>query len=451
MEEPLKYADSHVLGDGARIAVIGGGPTGSFFSIFALKMARLVEKNLHVTIYEPKDFTRDGPQGCNRCGGIVSELLVQMLAVEGINLPDSVVQRGINSYRLHTNKGSAFIATPALEKRIATVYRGGGPKGIIGREKESFDNFLLQEAVKEGAVHVTSKVDRVEYRGGRPVLYAGGSEVAEADLVVGAFGVNSQATGVFEDAGFGYKKPATVATAIAEVGLDRSVIESRFGDSVHLFLLPIKNIKFAALIPKQTYLTVCILGTDINARIVEDFLAHPVVRGVLPGDFFDKPHCRCMPRMNTGAPRVAFADRIVACGDAGSTRLFKDGIGAAYLMGKAAAKTAVFHGVSRAHFERNYYPVYRSIIVDNLFGKILYRTTDFYRNHEWLTRVMLDVVEAEQGNPGDTRKVLSSILWDMFTGNERYKSIFLRTLSARMHLMQLKSLAGVLVRRGSYG
>lgn len=75
--------DRFVLDDGSKIAVIGGGPTGSFFSIFALKMARMIDKDLSVTIFEPKDFTKDGPGGCNRCGGIISELLVQTLAVAG--------------------------------------------------------------------------------------------------------------------------------------------------------------------------------------------------------------------------------------------------------------------------------------------------------------------------------------------------------------------------------
>ena len=162
----------YILKDGAGVAVIGGGPAGSFFSIFALKMAKLLGKELNITIFEPKDFTEDGPRGCNRCGGVISELLVQTLAVEGINLPDSVVRKGINSYMLHTRHGSVYIASPSLEKTIATVYRGGGPKGIIGKDKESFDEFLLGLAVKEGAVHNPIKIDRIEYKNKRPVLFS---------------------------------------------------------------------------------------------------------------------------------------------------------------------------------------------------------------------------------------------------------------------------------------
>ena len=57
-----------VLDDNAKIAVIGGGPSGTFFSYFALKMARMIDRKIEVTIFEPKAFTKDGPIGCNRCG-----------------------------------------------------------------------------------------------------------------------------------------------------------------------------------------------------------------------------------------------------------------------------------------------------------------------------------------------------------------------------------------------
>jgi len=91
---------------------------------------------------------------------------------------------------------------------------------------------------------------------------------------------------------------------------------------------------------------------------VHEFLEHAVVRNVLPERGTYKIDCLCLPKMNIRAPDVPFTDRVVICGDAGSTRLFKDGMGAAYIMGKAAAKTAVFCGASKEHFRRDYYPVY---------------------------------------------------------------------------------------------
>lgn len=423
--------DNHILQNGAQIAVIGGGPTGSFFSIFALKMAQMTEKSVNVTIYDPKDFTRDGPAGCNKCGGIISELLVQNLAVEGINLPDSVVQRGINSYKLHTQYGSVYIETPSREKTIATVYRGGGPRGIIGHEKESFDKFLLDLAVLEGAVHNQTKIDRIGYSNNRPVLFAGDVKVQEPDLIVGAVGIKSQTFKLFEEMGFGYRRPETVTAAIAEIHMEKNVISERFGTSVNLFLLPVKDMKFAAIIPKGTYVTVCILGQNIDHTTVDAFVDHPVVQSVLPDKTVYEIACRCLPKMNVRAPEVACADRVVLCGDAGSTRLFKDGLGAAYIMGKAAAKTAVLYGVSRDAFLENYSPVYKNIVIDNRYGKVLFAVTDLHKKYRILTKGMLRVVRKEQADPAYPKR-LSSMLWDMFTGNERYRNIFFRSVSVPM-------------------
>ena len=106
------------LRDGARIGVIGGGPAGSFFTYFALEMAETAGLLLTVDLYEARDFNRPAPIGCNMCGGIVSETLIQNLATEGINLPGTVVQRGIDSYVLHMDEGSARIDTPVQEQRI---------------------------------------------------------------------------------------------------------------------------------------------------------------------------------------------------------------------------------------------------------------------------------------------------------------------------------------------
>ena len=409
-------------------------------------MARILGKEIAVTIFEPKDFMKEGPGGCNRCGGIISELLVQMLAVEGINLPDTVVQKGINTYRLHTMHGSVTIETPNHEKSIATVYRGGGPKGLIGGHKQSFDHYLLQRAVQEGAVHETVRVEKVEWRGGRPVLYAQKSAIADADLVVGACGVNSSGPKIFEDLGFGYRQPRVITAAIAELGFDKETVAEHFCNAIHLFLLPEKNIKFAAMIPKGSYVTVCLLGSHIDAHTIDAFLSSPGVRRVLPEAASSEKHCQCLPKMNIGAPKKAFADRVVVCGDAGSTRLFKDGIGAAYFMGKAAAKTAVFEGVGAQHFAEGYLPVYNGITRDNLYGKFLYAVTDIFRKVPLFTKGMLKVVHKEQSDPAK-RKILSSVLWDMFTGNERYKEIFPRAVNPRMNIDLLSECAAAIVRR----
>ena len=113
-------------------------------------------------------------------------------------------------------------------------------------------------------------------------------------------------------------------------------------------------------------------------------------------------------------------------------------------MGKAAARTAVFQGVGKEHFLKEYYPVYESIINDNLFGKFLFSVTDIVKRYKALTKGMLAVVQKEQEDT-DNQKVMSSILWDMFTGNERYKNIFMRSMNVRMNLGLMSRVAKALI------
>jgi len=420
------------LKDGDHIAVIGGGPSGSFFSYFTLRMAHMMGREIKITIFEPKKFLGKGPAGCNHCGGVISELMVQALAVEGINIPTSVVQRGINSYQLYTEKGDVLIETPAYEKTIASVYRGGGPMGLEIENKESFDNFLLEAAVREGAEHVPRMVDRVVFEEGMPVLYSGKEVLARADLVVGAFGVNGRKTPAFEGLDFGYRSPAITKTSITEIPLDPEYISERFGNAIHMFLLPVKNIKFAAIIPKTSYVALCMLGKKIDHVRVMEFLAHTKVRQLFPEGALETLSCMCLPNMNIGAPSRPFADRAVMIGDAGSTRLYKDGIGAAYFMAKSAAKTIVMHGMGEKHFREHYMPDYKALITDNRFGSFLFLFTDLFREYGFMTSAMLRVVKRESENSRDEDKILSSILWDMFTGNERYKDVFYRAIKPKL-------------------
>lgn|GEM_PF-5635621 len=82
------------LDNGTRIAVMRSGPARSLFSFILLAMAGRSGIDVQVDLLDPKDFSRSGPVGCNMCGGIISESLLQKLVTAGINLASSVVKRG---------------------------------------------------------------------------------------------------------------------------------------------------------------------------------------------------------------------------------------------------------------------------------------------------------------------------------------------------------------------
>ena len=70
------------LKDGSKIAIIGGGPAGSFFAHFAQKWALKRGTDVSITIFDGKDFLQRGPKGCNLCAGIIAESLNQKMKEE---------------------------------------------------------------------------------------------------------------------------------------------------------------------------------------------------------------------------------------------------------------------------------------------------------------------------------------------------------------------------------
>ena len=414
------------LEDGSRVAVVGSGPAGSLFAYFLLDMAARIDLGLEVDIYEPKQLAKPGPQGCNMCGGIVSESLVQNLAAEGITLPADVVQRGIDSYVLHMDVGTVRIDTPLHEMRIGAVHRGGGPRDVVDRRWLSFDDHLLQRALAKGANLLPVRVDAIAREEGRPVLKGRDGILRTYDLLVAAVGVNSSALGLFEGLGIGYERPRTTKTFIREYLLGQEVINSTIGTSMHVFLLNIPRLEFAAIIPKGDYVTMCLLGDAIDNALVDAFVAAPEVRACMPPGWDPgQRSCQCMPHINVaGSPRP-FADRFLFIGDCGVTRLYKDGIGAAYRTAKSAARTAVFEGISEQAFGQYYMPVCRDIRTDNRIGRLAFVFTEVAQHARLLRRALLRMVIAEQRRAGHRRR-LSGVLWDMFSGSAPYGDIFKR-------------------------
>jgi len=410
------------LQDGSRIAVVGGGPSGSFFAYFLLKMADAIDLDLEVDIYEPRSFQYCGPAGCNHCGGIVSESLVQILAAEGIVLPESVVQRGVESYVVHMDVGDVSIESPVHEQRIAALYRGNGPREGGDTPLESFDGFLQGMAVERGARVVRQLITGVDWPDGMPQLKFADHSHSSYDLVAVAAGVNSRFIDLLDDHPEGFEPPKTTRGYICEFRSTEDEILKILGSSVHVFLLDIPRFEFAAIIPKGPFATVVMVGDDLDEELVHAFLNDPVVRRAFPTNAVPCV-CSCRPLINLGARKRPYGDRIVLVGDSGVTRLYKDGIGAAFRTGKAAATTAVFHGVSRKDFEDHFWPACKRIANDNAVGRIMFATNTIMKNSRLTRRAMLNVARRGQTRAGATPH-MSSLLWNMFTGSAPYTEMF---------------------------
>lgn len=393
-----------------------------------MEYANLSGLAFSVEVYEPREFNCAGPKGCNMCGGIISESLVQNLAVDGIPMPDTVVQRGIDSYVMHMNRRKVRIATPGDERRIATVHRGAGPRDLQKPIWSSFDGHLQELSKQRGVTIVQDRIVglsrendqiRVKSKSGRDECY---------DLLAVASGVNSTTHRLIEELEPTYRAPVSVKTSIREYHLGADAIDRHLGASMHVFLLDIPGLEFAAMIPKGEYVTMCLLGHKIDNKLLTSFISSPELQSCMPedwdpGDF----SCQCSPSMPVEGARPLSMDRVVFVGDCGVSRLYKDGIGAAYRTAKAAASTAVFHGVSAEQFRSHYDPVCGKIARDNRMGKLIFGVTHLIqRSHLARAAILHNVTEEQRRNGPPPR--MSAVLWDMFTGSSDYGEIFLRTL-----------------------
>lgn len=418
------------LKDGSNIAVVGGGPSGSFFTYFALDYANRYGEKINIDIFEAKKFNCTGPAGCNHCGGIVSESLINMLSLEGIELPPDVIRRNIESYTLHLEQGSTVIEASADEQKITSMFRGLGPTGCKPNGNTSFDNFLLELCQSKGAKIIHEKVTNLERKKDGILVTTELNKEKKYDFVVGANGLNQQTFNLFNKICPSFEPPEVSRTFIGEIQMEEKLANQFIGNSMHVFLLNLPHIKFGALIPKGSYITLVLLGSDINKDVVDSFLNSEVVRKCFPENYnFNlSTKCQCYPFINVKRAKFAYADRLVMIGDSATSKLYKNGIGAAYITGKAAADTAIFHGISEADFKKYYQPICSSIAKDNKIGRFIFSITSIIQKSSILKSAMLNIVINEQKKEKHKRR-MSSILWDTFTGGAPYKDVFIRFLN----------------------
>jgi hypothetical protein len=273
-------------------------------------------------------------------------------------------------------------------------------------------------------------------------------------MVTVATGINTPFLKTLSTSTPGFTPPVATKTFITDCHLGKETVDLFLGSSMHVFLLDMPRLEFAAIVPKGEFATVCLLGKDIDRDLVAAFFAAPEVRECFPAGW--KPSedaCRCSPGINVRGAPVPFANRLVFIGDAGVNRLYKDGIGGSYRTAKAAASAAVFSGVSAEAFRAGYAPACRSLTFDNALGRIIFMVTGIIRKVRIARRAVLGMTFNEQNNPSIPAR-MSGVLWDTFTGSAPYRDVFIRTLHpAFLVRLCYESLTGVIpqIRREQYG
>lgn len=446
--------------EGLRIAVIGGGPAGSVCALALLYYARRAERDVEVVIFDRKSFVDFGPRGCNMCAGVISDTLVRNLEHLGIVIPPAAIQQEILGYQMETRAGSLRLGRPA-RSTIYAVYRGIGPRGLEYDEARSFDLLLLRSAIECGAKHISQTVTGIELprgpggtqqasgRGesakGGPgpgaVLYGGGERYV-ADVIVGAFGVNSTLPRYLEGQGIGYRPPRTVQACQAEVPLDEAFIRERYRGEIKIFNLGLPGIRFASITPKQRHVTVSLVGPRVEQRDLEAFLQRPEVRAHFPpGWHVPRGYCLCYPRLPVTGARRPYADGFVVVGDAYISRYLKDGIGSAFYTGFLAAQTIMTRGIGRRHFRRHYAArCWRRYFWDNVCGKLIFAYNDLVARSSFLVAAYLRLARREAREEAPGEGTFSRVAWEVFTGDAPYHESLLEGVNPRLTIRLVAAL-----------
>lgn len=420
------------LRNGSRIAVIGGGPAGSFFAYFARKWAVKKGLDVAVTIFDGKNFLQRGPQGCNLCAGVIAESLNQRLAQEGIFLPEQRIINRVEGYTLHIDHKTLLLSCSDVNRNpIATVFRGNGPRYSTFPENISFDDYLLHVAQDQGARIVSEPVWDINLPKDKtkPLTLIFGQknkcETYEADLVVGAFGVNTPLIKKFQELGFGYKPPSTLTTFQAEIRLEKEDILKHFGNTIHIFRPKSKTIRYASVVPKEKYITLTLIGKkDATKALFLEFLR---LKEIKNKNLFMKPHCFCFPKIVISPAKNPFGDRLVLIGDSSFSRHYKNGLESAFITAQLAAEAVFCYGLDSDSLSIHFYQKAKKLISrDNSFGRLLFLMNNFISSVPLLSKVHLDLAR-KKADSGPSKKI-KSILWNMFTGNVPYRQILVETL-----------------------
>jgi flavin-dependent dehydrogenase len=418
------------LQSGNTIGVVGAGPAGSFFAIELLRRARALGLNLKVDIYDGKNFARKGAPGCNMCAGAVGYRLIREIERSTTTIPREVIHYEIEGYAVHYQDSTARLENDP-SKKIYGVYRGAGPVSTENPDgARSFDQFLLGQAIKLGAEHIPQNVFDVDVPvtlEGRPILRLNNGESFEYDLVVGAFGVNSQLANRLL---YGYEPPPTWKTCVIEARVAREFQRERLHNMIHFFVLKQPDIRYIALIPKGEHVTITAIGEDVDVVATERLVRDSYMRDYLPPDW--KLDCHCHPRVALGAARLPYSERFVIVGDASDSRYLKNGVESALVTARLAVDCVINHGLTARDFEKHFWRRCSRVFGrDNIYGRMLFEIYDRVFPHPLLAPVYFAVLRSERNlkRPG---ALLSNALLAAFTGDQSYKRILLSALNPRL-------------------
>lgn len=446
------------LESGATVAVIGGGPAGTFFAIQLLQQAARLKRSVKVLIFE-RHHQPAGPatdagarpecwKGCNHCAGGISPRLNDSLRALGLSLPADVVQSRIRSVTVQGYWKNITLEVPA-GREMVSVYRGSRPSRRRDGQ-QNLDGFLLHAAQQAGAEVIGSEVTGVTRAvNGKPVVAYRQYHVetrVETDLVVFAAGVNTKPGVRVEDNPMfqalrrllpDFQPPRLRRALIFELELDAAQ-PPLLDEEVHFVEYGSKALplEMCSLVPKRGFLTAVLVGrsvdrvaeSDAARRMARQFLDLPHIRKLVPPRTRLRLACTCSPNMVVRTARHPFGPRVAVVGDLVTSRLYKDGLLSAQQTAAALAATVLNRGVDEESLRAGYGPIVEVFRRDNRFAAVVFLAHRLVFGSSVFSRFLYQAVLTQRKSRHAAQRTLENILWRIASGDAPYETV-LRTLA----------------------
>ena len=402
------------------IVIIGGGPGGSACAMALERKASQLGKSIRITLIEGKQFR--GEKHYNQCVGVLSPPLPELMESDlGIPFPMDLCQVNIRGYVLHSSK----------EK----IKLQGDEEDSYALRRVQFDQYMLYKVMERGIEIFPGRAVDLEFHPDRVIVYTE-SLPLEADVVVGAFGLDEGSASMFSRH-TAYRPPEAINSLVTKCHPEPSE-ETNLEGFIHAFLLSNPGIEFGAVTPKSTHCTINIAGDSVDTPLMDNFISHPAVQQVIPE--VDRMHPNgdndliyFKGRFPRSLARNYYGDRYVMIGDAaGLVRAFKGkGVTTAVLTGIRAAETILNHGYTREAFHQHYRTANQDIIQDLPYGRAMRMLTIFMARVGLLNPVL---------RAAHTTPELQSALFDAVSAHALYREVFAKSLRPKTVFAILKAM-----------
>lgn len=391
-----------------RVVIIGGGPGGTACAMALQRKAAQQDRQVDITIIEGKQFVHE--KHYNQCVGVLSPPLPELLENElGIPFPMQLCLVGIHGYVLHSAKEQITL-------------QGAGEDSYALRRVQ-FDQYMLDQVHQAGIEILHARAVDLEFHSDKVIIYTENLPL-EADVVVGAFGLDEGSAAMFSRQ-TDYRPPKAMNSLVTKFD-PHNQAESNMSGYIHAFLLSNPRIEFGAITPKCTHCTINIAGDTVDAPLMDRFLSQEQVRKVLPelnGGQVQQNHnlIYFKGRFPRSLAHSFYGDRYVMIGDAaGLVRAFKGkGVTTAVMTGIRAAKTILEYGYSKQTFHDHYRTANQDIIQDLPYGHAMRLLTIIMRR----IGLINPVLRAAENTPN-----LQSALFDAVSAHALYREVFAKSL-----------------------